>query len=157
MARYLKYEGSIEESHKLFTDWIQKEGVIMPKLEFPAFFENGLLGVKCKEDIEHREAYLYVPYKMKLSVKQTQDHPILGPVIKAHPESFEEDEADEWEQMILTLALFYEMTLGEKSYWYPYMVSMPEERFLCKWDAYDLEMLQDEALQIKLAEYDAGI
>ena len=41
----------------------------MPKLEFPAFFENGLLGVKCKEDINHREAYLFVPYKMKLSVK----------------------------------------------------------------------------------------
>ena len=59
--------------------------------------------------------------------------------------------------MTLTLALFYEMTKGKESYWYPYMISMPEEKFLCKWDPYELEMLQDEALQIKLAEYDAGI
>lgn len=129
----------------------------MPKLEFPAFFDDGLLGVRCKEDINHREAYLFVPYKMKLSVKNTIEHPILGPIISAHPEAFEEEDADEWEQMTLTLALFYEMMLGKSSYWYPYMISMPEEKFLCKWDPYELEMLQDEALQIKLAEYDAGI
>ena len=114
----------------------------MPKLEFPAFFENDeLLGVRCKEDIQHREAYLYVPYKMMLSVKSTLAHPVLGPIIAAHPEAFQEDAVNEWEQMILSLALFYEMTLGKSSYWYPYMISMQEGKFLCKWDTHELEML----------------
>lgn len=70
----------------------------------------------------------------------------MGPIVSAHPEAFEEDEVDEWEQMILSLALFYEMTLGKSSYWYPYMISMPEGKFLCKWDINELEMLQDKDL-----------
>lgn len=36
----------------------------MPKLEFPAFFEGGLLGVRIKEDINHNEAFLSVPMKI---------------------------------------------------------------------------------------------
>jgi len=40
----------------------------MPKLEYPAYFEHGLLGVKCTEDIGHREAFMYIPYKMVFSV-----------------------------------------------------------------------------------------
>ena len=43
----------------------------MPKLEFPAYFEDGLVGIRVKEDIEHREAFIYVPYKMMISVKDT--------------------------------------------------------------------------------------
>ena len=54
----------------------------MPKLEYPAYFEGGLLGVRCKEDIEHREAYLFVPYKMLMSVGKAQKHPVLGEIIK---------------------------------------------------------------------------
>jgi hypothetical protein len=133
MAKYLKFDEGAEDKLKIFSEWIKKEGVLMPKLEFPAFFENDeLLGVRCKEDIQHREAYLYVPYKMLLSVKSTQAHPVLGPIVSAHPEAFDRDEVDEWDQMILSLALFYEMTLGKSSYWYPYMISMSEGKFLCK-------------------------
>jgi hypothetical protein len=42
----------------------------MPKLEYPAYFDDGLIGVRCKEDIEHREAFLYVPYKVMMSIKK---------------------------------------------------------------------------------------
>jgi len=42
----------------------------MPKIQFPAIFQNGLVGGKCKEDIEHREGFLYVPYKMLITVKK---------------------------------------------------------------------------------------
>lgn len=40
----------------------------MPKLEYPAYFEDGLIGVRVKAKIEHREAYMSVPYKMMLTV-----------------------------------------------------------------------------------------
>ena len=39
------------DSYKEFNDWCLKEGVLTPKLEYPAYFEDGLLGVRCKEDI----------------------------------------------------------------------------------------------------------
>jgi hypothetical protein len=81
----------------MFMNWCNKEGMHMPKLEYPAFFEGGLLGVKCKEDIEHREVYLYVPYKMMISVKDTQKHPVLAEIIKNHAECFTEDKSEDWE------------------------------------------------------------
>jgi len=73
-------EGEKEEVDKftMFNQWCKDEGMIMPKLEYPAYFEGGLLGVSCKEDIGHREVYLYVPYKMMMSVKGTQEHPVLA-------------------------------------------------------------------------------
>ena len=40
----------------------------MPKAEYPAYFEGGLVGVRAKEPIEHREAFLSVPYDMIISV-----------------------------------------------------------------------------------------
>ena len=57
----------------------------MPKCKYPAFFENGLVGVECVEDIQHREPYVYIPYKMLITVKHTIEHPILGPIIKNNP------------------------------------------------------------------------
>ena len=42
----------------------------MPKIEYPAYFENGLVGAKCKEDILNNESYMYIPYKMMFSVSK---------------------------------------------------------------------------------------
>ena len=125
----------------------------MPKLEYPAFFEGGLLGVRCKEDINHREVYLYVPYKMLMSVKSTQDHSVLAEVLKAHPECFGEDDCEDWEQLTLALRLLYEMTLGKKSYWYPYLRLMPDVAFTAAWNDIELEMTQDAGLAMEVQEY----
>jgi hypothetical protein len=93
----------------------------MPKIEFPAYFDGGLLGVKCTDDIEHREAYLYVPYKLMITVGDTKVHHILGTICENHPECFEEDTSEDWEQLVLTLRLLYEITLGKESFWYSYI------------------------------------
>jgi hypothetical protein len=34
-----------------FLAWCKKEGVHMPKVNFPAYFEDGLMGLQAKEDI----------------------------------------------------------------------------------------------------------
>ena len=52
----------------MFVDWCKNEGVVMPKLEYPAKFENGLIGIKCVENIENREVFLAIPYKMLICV-----------------------------------------------------------------------------------------
>jgi len=101
----------------------------MPKLQYPATFEGGLIGTKITKDILHREVYLYVPYKMIISVQNTQEHEVLKAVIDAHPEVFNEDEYESWEFLILTLRLLYEKTLGKESYWYPYINALPNVQF----------------------------
>lgn len=45
----------------MFLAWCKKEGVVMPKLEYPATFENGVTGVRVTEDIQNREAFLFIP------------------------------------------------------------------------------------------------
>ena len=39
------------DKYTMFNEWCAKEGVYMPKLEYPANFDGGLLGARCKEDI----------------------------------------------------------------------------------------------------------
>lgn len=82
------------DKFELFLSWCQTNGVLMPKLEYPAYFEGGLLGTKVKENIEHREAYLYVPYNLMISVKDSQE--VLSPIINSYPNLFSEDQCD-WE------------------------------------------------------------
>lgn len=96
---YLSNDGYVEKADKfeMFMEWCKKEGVYMPKLEYPAYFENGLLGVKVKETIENREAYLYVPYKMMLSVTKIQNDPVLGPIVSENPQCFDEEKGHDWE------------------------------------------------------------
>ena len=50
---YFSRDGSIDARDKttMFLKWCKEEGVIMPKLQYPAYFENGLVGVRCTSDI----------------------------------------------------------------------------------------------------------
>ena len=120
---------NLDEKYIIFNKWCASEGVIMPKLQYPATFEGGLIGTKVTEDILHREVYLYVPYKIILTVHNTQQHKVLKPIIDAHPEVFSEDEYESWEFLTLTLRLLYEKTLGKDSYWFPYINALPDVQF----------------------------
>lgn len=53
-------------------------GIIMPKLDFPAVFENGnLLGIRANAPIHHREMILAVPCKSFFTVAQADQIPAL--------------------------------------------------------------------------------
>lgn len=103
-----------------FAEWAAKNGIKMPKLEYPAFFQGGLLGVKIKEDINHNEAFLSVPLACILSVDKAKQIKELNEIYKAHPDLFDEEESDDWEHHIIEVFILYEMQKGEKSFWYPY-------------------------------------
>lgn len=51
-----------------------------------------MVGVQITEDIGYREAFLFVPYKMMLSIKKVESNEILGPILLNHPEYFSEEE-----------------------------------------------------------------
>lgn len=74
----------------MFNEWCRKEGVIMPHLEYPAYFD-GLLGIKCTKDIEYHEAYLCVPFKMVMSLEKAYIHPVLKMIIYENADCFDKD------------------------------------------------------------------
>ena len=39
------------EKYEMFNKWCIKEGVLMPKLKYPAEFDDSLIGTKVMEDI----------------------------------------------------------------------------------------------------------
>ena len=75
MDYYLLKENEIEPEEKyfLFNRWCKKEGVIMPKAEYPCFFDDGLKGMRAKEDIANREVFMYIPYKMLINLKMVEE------------------------------------------------------------------------------------
>ena len=70
-----------EDKFEMFNKWCRDQGIYLPKLEYPAFFEGGLIGLKCTADINHREAFAYVPYKLLMTVGKAMSHPIIGHII----------------------------------------------------------------------------
>ena len=75
-------------------DWCLKNGVKIPKLEYPAMFDHGLVGVRAREDIEHREAFLYVPFKLLITMELAHNHPIIGHVFKENKQIFTKEHED---------------------------------------------------------------
>ena len=92
----------------IFNEWCAKNGIIYPNQEYPAYFEGGLVGVKALAPIEHRDAFLKVPFKCMMSIDKAQNHPELGKVIKENPQMFHEDSSSDWEQLILLIYVIYE-------------------------------------------------
>ena len=81
-AEILDPEGKIKDRAKLYLEWCLDQGVVMPKLEYPSHFQGGLIGIGCKEDIEHREAAMFVPLKITITLKKALTHPVLSNLIK---------------------------------------------------------------------------
>ena len=52
--------------------------------------------------------------------------------------------------MVLLLRIYYEISLGQKSYWYPYLRLIPEKECINNWQEHELEMTQDTQLVMQL-------
>ena len=116
--------------------------MIAPKLEYPAYFEGGLVGVRVKEAIKPREAFIKIPYKCLMTCEGAFKHPVLGQVLKENPEVFDEEEGRaDWEQLTLCLYLIYEWQLGDESFWKPYIDLMPEVDFFCHWGEHNIYLV----------------
>lgn len=78
--------------YERFNNWCKDNGVRAPKLEYPAFFEGGLCGVRATQEIAHNEALFCVPYKLAITVDKAMKQPPLAKVFRMHPELFDKDE-----------------------------------------------------------------
>ena len=150
------YKDSQADKMTIFMSWCAENGVKMPKLEYPAVFEQGLLGVRAKEPIKHREAFLFVPFKMLITLELAQEHPIIGHVYKENPQLFTKDH-DDYEQLTLAVFMMYEYQKGKDSYWFPYLNLLPDVEFFCNWDEKILDLLEDEQLYYEAINYKRDI
>ena len=73
-----------DDRFEVFNSWCEREGVVMPKLKYPAWFD-GLLGIECTDEIKHRESFMFVPMKMLMTLGKARNHPVLGKIIEQNP------------------------------------------------------------------------
>lgn len=100
-------------------------------------------------DIQHREAFLFIPFKMLMSLDYAHHHPVLSPILAAHPRLFSKNEHDDWEQLILAITMLYEYQQGTYSYWFPYLNLLPQDiDFFCNWPMEEIRATDD----LELAE-----
>ena len=119
----------------------------MPKLEYPAVFDNGVVGMRVTQTIQNREAFLHVPYKMLFTVKRVMDNQDLKGVIEKYHDLFFECDGDKKlisEYLILILGMFYEVSLGTSSYFYPWLRMILDQDVGTNWNDSELALLQDD-------------
>ena len=63
------------DQFELFVDWCKREGYIMDKVKWPAYFgkeedpdEKKLMGLQALKPIQHRESFMAVPLKTIMSI-----------------------------------------------------------------------------------------
>ena len=127
-----------------FLTWCKDEGIIMPKIKFPTYFENGLIGVSCLKTIENREAYIFVPYKMMFTDSKVLENPELALIIdenKGENKLFNALVPVDPKIMTIVLGLFYEIAQGSQSYWYIYIRKLLDIHFETAWTQEELDGL----------------
>lgn len=80
---------------------------------------------------------------MLLTVRKVQNEAILAPILAEHPRCFDTGTTLKAEHLTLVLKLFYEIGLGHKSYWYPWLRQMLGADVPGFWTEEELAMLQD--------------
>jgi hypothetical protein len=115
--------------------WVEKVGINTTKLEYPAYFEGGLVGVRAKESIRHREMIISIPSKVLMSTDKAKSDHILGRVIRENMQIFDE----EHDYLTLCVFLMFEHQKGGNSLWHLFMKQMPEVIMTCDWDPKSLE------------------
>ena len=101
--------------------------------EFPAKFNDGVVGIKANKPIGHRKAFVKVPYKCIMSLNKVKEHEELKVVLKENPKLFSDEHCDDAEQRALFIFILYERQKGDESFWKPYLDVMPDVEFFSHW------------------------
>ena len=77
-----------------FKEWMLENGARFPDVDFPvAFGHHGeLMGLAANKDIPPMRGFLFIPDKLMITAEKARKDPVLGPIIKKHPELFEQNQ-----------------------------------------------------------------
>jgi hypothetical protein len=81
----------IRQKCERFTKWCQSLGIMHPKIDYPWFFESGLIGCRVNTPISQREAFLFVPYTAVLSADRCWRDPDLKDFYAENPQLFKNE------------------------------------------------------------------
>lgn len=112
--------------YKRFIDWCFENGLILNKCQFPAYFgDDQLRGIIATEDINPKEAIMFVPNKLLITDKMIRKHEVLAPIIEKYLDVFPKN------MMTAThaqcLYFLYEKLKGEQSFWKPFFDTLSSE------------------------------
>lgn len=130
----------------------------MPKLEFPAYFEDGTVGVRATEPINHREAFIGVPFCITMNLQGAREDEVLGKIIEENPKVLGAS-APIAAQMVLTLYVIHEHLKGADSFWKPYidLMALSNQRPSCAWSEDLIDGMQDIKMKKELENLNKGL
>lgn len=114
-----------------YLQWLQSNGCIFDKIEFPAFFGQ-VCGVRASQDILPQEAIAFIPNKLIISVESARQSEI-GYIFKSHDSLFVANVDRDF--LIIVLYVIYEKGKGDKSFWNTYLDVIEPGKPACFWDA----------------------
>ena len=134
-----------EEKYVKFNEWCRKHGVKSDAIEYPvAFGEQGeLVGVRAKRFIGMCESFVYVPVRITINIENFK-RSWVGEVYQDNIDHFEEQTP----QAALVFFVAYQMTLGAKSFWYPYFCIAADSDLPMHWTDEELSLLEDNVLKM---------
>ena len=93
------------DKYTSFANWCSTNGIIAPKLHYPAHFPY--CGVSIKKDIAHNEVMYCIPFKLVVTVTKAKAEPKLAEVFNNNPEVFSDFDFDYWESNVLFAWLLF--------------------------------------------------
>ena len=113
-----------------------------------AYGPNGeLVGLRAKRDIGLCETYLYVPVNLTINEEQFK-RGLIGEIYENHHEDFDDSYSKEHFTLIFFVA--YQMSLGKKSFWYPYFQVAADADLPIHWNEQELAFLEDDVLKMQI-------
>ena len=134
-----------------FLDWLRANGAVFPKIQWPARTTvANVRGTVALDDIAGGEKMLCIPSKLIMSPVTARNAKDIGHVF-CSPESFKKFRSDGTYETVVFL--MHEKLLGERSFWYPYIATLPEPRTAGDWTAQEIAELQNSMFAEDVAEY----
>ncbi|RLN31653.1 hypothetical protein BBJ28_00004606 [Nothophytophthora sp. Chile5] len=124
-----------------FLRWLTDNGAVFPKLAWPTATPNGLRGATATQDIATGEHMLCIPRQLLISEELCWRDPQLRRVFEDNRDVFARDDP------VLALFLVREMVLGERSFFHPYLSTLPYPESVQDWTEDERRALRDKRLE----------
>lgn len=132
------------EKDMLFLKWLRENGACYPKIDWPSNKTvSGIRGAVAIESIETNEPMLEIPIKLMITPPLALSDPEIGHLLSESSDLLYGD-------AMLTLYIMYEIRKEEKSFYFPFLQTLPEPSSATKWSDEMVRGLQDPLMVAKI-------
>ena len=134
------------ESHKRYREWLDSNGVLVDRrLEYPAVFKKGLVGVSTRDKIEAKAGIIAVPYTLIIhtdKIAKTQPYQSMVQSINGKDKQMQ----------LLCMFLIVERLKGEKGFYHPYL-EVASQKETTKWGRKEIAQLEHPTLMEEMSNH----